>query len=130
MSKSIAILFLLSFLVSPVFSQTVVPQPIGWWKFDQPGNLTVAEPGYGLSLSLAGNQSVAEGPSSENGATRIGVGSYFKLTHGIAPNGGGTKVNEYSLQFDFKVTELGAWRCFFQTTVNNTGDGDFFINPS
>ena len=130
MSKSTAILFLLSFLISPVFSQTVVPQPTGWWKFDQPGNLTVAEPGYGQSLALTGNQSVADGPSAENGAVRIGVGSYYKLTHGIAPNGGGAKVNEYSLQFDFKVAELGAWRCFFQTTVNNTGDGDFFINPS
>ena len=130
MSKRTVLLILLSFLVSPVFSQIVVPQPIGWWKFDQPGTLTGAESGFGVSLALNGNHISAAGPSAENGAVRIGVGSYYILTHGIAPNGGGTKVNEYSLQFDFKVTELGAWRCFFQTTVNNAGDGDFFINPS
>jgi hypothetical protein len=113
-----------------VSAQTVIPQRVGWWKFDQPGNMTVAESGFGNPLVLSGNHSPATGSAQGNGAVRIGVGSYYKLTHGIAPNGGGTKVNEYSIQFDFKLTELGAWRCFFQTTVNNSGDGDFFINPS
>ena len=130
MSKSTVLLLFLSFLMSPVFSQTVVSPRAGWWKFDDSANLTKAEPGFGTALSIKGNNASVPGPSAENGAVRIGVGSYYQLSHGIVPNGGGTKVNEYSLQFDFKVADLGNWRCFFQTTVNNTGDGDFFINPS
>lgn len=130
MIKNTAFFFLFAIYFNCVSAQTVIPQRVGWWKFDQPGNMTVAESGFGNPLVLSGNHSPATGSAQGNGAVRIGVGSYYKLTHGIAPNGGGTKVNEYSIQFDFKLTELGAWRCFFQTTVNNSGDGDFFINPS
>lgn len=117
-----------SFVVS--FSQTEIPVRKGWWKFDDPQNLTVAENGFGTSLLLTGTHTAVNGPQNGNGAVQIGVGSYYKLTHGITANGGGTKVNEYSLQFDFKIAENGYWKCFYQTSVTNANDGDFFINPS
>jgi hypothetical protein len=52
------------------------------------------------------------------------------MTHQILPKMGESKINEYALQYDFKITETGAWRSFFQTAVNNSGDADLFINPS
>jgi hypothetical protein len=51
------------------------------------------------------------------------------MTHQILPKTGESKINEYTLQYDFKITETGAWRSFFQTSVNNSGDADLFINP-
>ena len=101
----------------------------GWWKFDDPSNLLLAEDGYGAPLVLAGTHQAADGPEAGNGAARIGVGSYYKMTHGMTPNGGGAYVNEYSVQIDFRIRELGIWHAFFQTNLANSNDGDCFINP-
>ncbi|MFC2114660.1 LamG-like jellyroll fold domain-containing protein, partial [Bacteroidota bacterium] len=63
-------------------------------------------------------------------AVRIGIGSYYKSYHDIAPNGGGDSVNRYSLMFDFKVLSLNNWHAFHQTDTTNTNDGDCFIRPN
>lgn len=111
-------------------SQATLPQRNGWWKFDNASDLTKAEVGYGLPLTLVGTHSAANGPESGNGAVLIGSGSFYKMNHNIYPNGGGAKVNEYSLQYDFKIPDFSNWHCFFQTNVANTDDGDLFINKS
>jgi len=103
----------------------------GWWKFDDPLNLVVPEPGYGSDLELFGTHEAVSGPTVDNGAVRIGVGSYYKMTHGIAPNGGGALVNEYTLMFDFKVSTIGIWHTFFQVNTDVLADdGDYFKNTS
>jgi hypothetical protein len=108
-----------------------IPARTGWWKFDHPASLSRAEAGYGRNLEAAGTEIAAvQGPDNSNGAARIGLGSYYKMVHGMAGNGGGTYVNEYTLQFDFKVPALGVWYAFFQTNPANANDGDCFINPS
>jgi hypothetical protein len=111
-------------------SHAQVPQRAGWWKFDLPLNLQKAEPGFGLDLTLSGTQTAAVGPETGNGAVMIGTGSYYKMQHSIVPNGGGAKVNNYTLQYDFKIPATNVWHSFFQTTVNNSDDGDLFINPT
>ena len=122
------------FLVVAVILLTSVSyaqMPQGWWLFDNALDLTAAVPGYGSDLELTGSQTAVAGPSVGNGAISIDVGSYYKLTHGFAPNGGGTKVNEYTLMFDFKVANLNKWHTFFQTDMNVVGsDGDYFKNTS
>lgn len=110
--------------------QAAIPQRSGWWKFDDPLNLQKAEAGYGVDLTLVGSHSAASGPEAGNGAVQIGIGSYYNMQHQITPNGGGTFVNEYSLQYDFKIPANGVWHSFFQTAVNNNNDGDFFINTT
>ncbi len=102
---------------------------VGKWKFDDASDLLKAELGLGLPLELVGTQQPVAGPASGNGAVKIGVGSHYKMTHGIGANGGGARVNEYSLQIDFKISELNIWHCFFQTDPANASDGDCFINP-
>jgi hypothetical protein len=111
---------------SQLFSQVATPK--GLWKFDDNTNLTKAE--IGNNLELVGTQTATNGPVDGNGAVKIGTGSYYKIKHGIVPNGGGTLVNEYSIQIDFLIHELGGWHCFFQTSPTNSNDGDCFINPS
>jgi len=55
----------------------------------------------------------------------------YIMTHGIAPNGGGSSVNQYTLILDvmFPTASSGQWRSFFQTNPDNSNDGDFFVNP-
>jgi len=124
--NSAIVLVLLLFYIS---AQATIPQRSGWWKFDDPSNLQKAEPGYGVDLTLVGTQTAAAGPEAGNGAVLIGKGSYYKMQHQILSNGG-SYVNDYTLQYDFKIQYIGAWHSFFQTDLNNSNDGDFFINPS
>ncbi len=110
--------------------QLAIPERIGWWKFDNSADLKKAETGFGMDLTLVGSHVAAAGPETGNGAVRIGTGSYYKMQHQISPNGGGIKVNEYTLQYDFKIAANGVWHAFFQTDINNSNDADFFINTS
>lgn len=120
---------LIFFLFANVFGQASTPK--GWWKFDDPAALVRAEAGYGSNLQTVGTSIFAvAGPDSSNGAVRVGIGSYFKMFHGMASNGGGSFVNEYTLRIDFKIAALGSWHAFFQTNTANANDGDCFINPT
>lgn len=101
---------------------------LGWWKFDDPTNLLKAE--IGNPLALVGTQQSVDGPAVDNKATKLGVGSYLKMTHGIEANGGGTKVNQYSMQIDFEVPEITSLHALLQTDPTNTTDADLFINKT
>jgi hypothetical protein len=118
----------LLFIFMPVvlLAQTLT----GEWTFDNTSNLLDAN--VGNDLVLVGSQAAVAGPEAGNGAINIGTGSYYKCTHGIPANGGGSMVNEFTLVYDFKVDSIGPWRCFFQTYYPNTfyNDGDAFINAS
>jgi len=50
------------------------------------------------------------------------------MEHAIAANGGGSFVNEYSLQIDFNVPQIGVWNSFYQTATDNSDDAEMFIN--
>ncbi|MFA6468454.1 MAG: T9SS type A sorting domain-containing protein [Bacteroidota bacterium] len=103
--------------------------PQGRWTFDNPANLTAA--GTGKDLVLVGSDSAVPGPLAGNGAVRIPLGSYFKMEHGIAPNGGGTlRVNEYSMMIDFRLLDTTKWYTFYQTDTTNGSDGELFVKPN
>lgn len=104
------------------------PDRKGWWKFDDPTNLLKAE--IGSPLEISGSQLSVDGPVSSNKATQINPGSYLMMTHGIPSNGGGSAVNEYSIQIDFSVPEVGIWHSFLQTDGDNSGDADLFTNQA
>lgn len=128
--KGFLFLSLVSLFLNTYAQKYSVPERTGWWKFDNASTLLKAEAGYGLNLVAVGSNTAVSGPSFENGAVRIGIGSYLKMSHQISANGGGTKVNEYTLQYDFKVPSIDVWHTFFQTNLSNSNDGEFFINPS
>ncbi len=59
------------------------------------------------------------------GSRRLG----YIMTHGIAPNGGGTKVNQYTLIMDVLVDTTGAGAASLLNigaSLDNTDDGDLF----
>ena len=63
-------------------------------------------------------------------STLVFVTQGFVMTHGIAPNGGGAYVNQYTLIMDimYPAASSGTWRSLFQTATANGNDGDLFIN--
>ncbi len=126
--KRVLLFIVLSILFVNIDSSAQVSERKGWWKFDDGSNLLKAE--NGNALELVGSHTAIEGPQSGNGAVTIGIGSYYKLVHGIAANGGGTKVNNYSLQFDFRIKSVGSWKTFFQLNSINDDDGECFINTN
>jgi hypothetical protein len=96
---------------------------VGLWEFDA-GNETGAT--IGSDLGTTGTYSSMVGKNAGDGAVSIGPGSFFTATHGIAANGGGNYVNEWSLLIDFKYPTL-EWISFFQTNTSNSNDGDCFV---
>ncbi|MEO6034509.1 MAG: hypothetical protein ABIQ35_04565, partial [Verrucomicrobiota bacterium] len=53
----------------------------------------------------------------------------YIMTHGIAPNGGGTKVNQYTLIMDVMVNDSGTGAASLiniGASLDNTDDGDLF----
>jgi autotransporter-associated beta strand protein len=106
---------------------------VGLWKFDDSTNLGIAS--FGSDLVIGGlaptySASLADGLSnSQTGvittASNVST-NYLRATHGIPPNGGGTKVNQYSMVVDlFSPTgSRSSWRTIYQT---GTGDADYFI---
>jgi hypothetical protein len=122
---------LLSLVIILAFASFVnaqVPARAGWWKFDDAADILKAE--IGSPLTLTGTQTSVPGPVAGNLATQVPLGSYLTMTHGIAPNGGGDSVNEYSVQIDFSVPEIGKWHAFIQTNPANNNDADLFTKAS
>jgi len=105
-----------------------IPVRKGWWKFDDPANLAKAE--VGSPLQIVGNLTSVDGPVAVNKAAEISKGNYLSMTHAMAANGGGTMVNEFSLQIDFSIPEKGIYHAFFQTDITNGGDAELFANTA
>ncbi|MBN2327025.1 MAG: hypothetical protein JXR73_07710 [Candidatus Omnitrophica bacterium] len=115
------------FSLAALVGLNVQAQEIGVWDFDDPSNLAKAT--IGEDVEIVGALSSVPGLSQTDGAALIPKGSYLLVHHGIAPNGGGGYVNNYSLVFDIKIPELGAWYSFFNTNDSNSNDGEVFVNP-
>jgi hypothetical protein len=107
----------------------------GLWAFDNPGNLGQAS--IGTNLTINGTAPAYSATLSDDLATPmtgvvttlVGAANGFTATHNIAPNGGGSFVNEYSIMVDMftPAASRSSWRTIFQTNVANTNDGDYFI---
>jgi hypothetical protein len=123
---------------------------VGRWLFEDNESIGKAETGNDLTISestlypngttqTGGPMSIVDGPATGNKAVRIPKWSYFKSVYNMAPNGGGSRVNEYTMLFDFKVPALTVgtshlYYTFFNTWIGDGSDGgdtstnaDFFI---
>ena len=98
---------------------------VGHWTFNNSDNLSGAV--IGNSLVLTGNHEAVKGPNN-SGAVRIGNGSYYRLAHGISPNGGGKKVNSYTMMMDIRLPVSKEAYTLLQTDIKNKNDGDWQIS--
>lgn len=128
MKKLLSLLFILTTV--NLSAQTWPSSLKGRWTFDNTSNPVQAT--VGSNLVLQGSHTSVAGPATGDNAVRIGVGSYYHCYHGIPANGSGSPqyVNRYSLLIDFRVSQTGQWYTFFQTDLQNTSDGEAFINPN
>ena len=118
-----------------------IPTVTGQWDFDN-GDLTAT---IGSDLQLRPNfDTFFTGfeTATINGETAnvlhfspdstVGISGYT-MFHGAIPNGGGAKVNQYTVIMDinFPSTSTG-FRSLWQTETNNptTSDGDFFVGDA
>jgi hypothetical protein len=106
------------------------PGLVGHWSFDNPADLLA--PRSGQPLQLVGNHTVVAGPTPQDGAVGIGVGSFYRCFHGIQANGGLPNpawVNRFTIVMDVRLPGANQYRCLYQTNWPNSNDGDCFINP-
>ncbi|MDR0573290.1 MAG: DUF1735 and LamG domain-containing protein [Tannerella sp.] len=66
------------------------------------------------------------GPSAANKAVTKPLGSHLRADHNIGANGGGNRVNEYSILIDFRVNaeSYDTWVSLYQTDINNGNEAD------
>lgn len=109
----------------------------GQWDFNS-GNLSAT---VGTALAFRGDTAAATTFTTATiGGQTAHVMSFpattpsqgYIMTHGIAPNGGGTDVNQYTLILDvmFPAASSGQFRALLQTDPGNGNDGDLFVNPA
>lgn len=101
---------------------------VGEWDFNDPADLAAAT--VGPDLALTGSQTAVAGVNATDGAVRIGEGSHYTVTPGIAGNGGGSFVNEWTLVYDIKCPLTKKYSALLQTTIANNDDGDLFVKKS
>jgi hypothetical protein len=120
----------------------------GQWDFD--GGSLAATVGQPLQY-LDGAGGVAEAATSYGTTTDFGIADIgdapaqvlkvtgdlntkigYKMFHGISPNGGGQRVNEYTIVFDIYVSPVrgGAASLLQTSSLDNTDDGDLFWQGS
>ncbi|MHC1706933.1 MAG: metallophosphoesterase [Bacteroidales bacterium] len=134
MKIKVTLIFLLFIMGGRLFPQAPPVVPAQWtnlkglWNFDNAFNLLQSS--FGSNLLLTGSHTSIPGPASDDLAVTIGVGSYYTCFHNISANGGGLKVNEYSMVIDFRVPLISPWYCFYQTDASNNNDGELFISPA
>lgn len=116
-----------------------IPLVSGQWDFDDNtltatiGTDIVARPGTELVTAYettlfedgAGTVMRFDYPGGAGNTAALG----YVLPHGILPNAGGQKVNQYSLIMDifFPASSTG-FRSLLQIGTNNASDGDLFVN--
>jgi len=112
-----------------------IPFLIGRWLFEDASNLGLATEGSDLTLTTNGGATLAitsiAGPTADNKAVKKPVRNYFVAVPGVTANGGGTRINEYTLLWDYRLPiDYGKWHCLLQTNIDNADDGEVFFNTS
>jgi hypothetical protein len=119
----------------------------GLWLFEDAGNLFKATAGNDLTpvgsgfAQTQGTNSRDKGvilPCSEK-ADNVWQHNHLICNHSFAPNGGGKYTNEFTVVIDCKFIggptseganwQNGKYYSLYQTSLDNTSDGDFFWRP-
>lgn len=120
--------------ITSLWVSTCSADLIGLWEFSDSSDLGHAT--IGADLLVEGQSPNWLASQTYNGLTLNGtINTNVGPTNGLlvqgsmlSGNGGGSRVNEYSLVFDVRRPAGGLWRSFFQTDSNRTAnDADYFV---
>ena len=122
---------LFTYIFIILFYQIIFAQEslVGHWDFNDPQNLTKAVVGNDL-IQQGNGVTIIAGPNTNDGAVQVAKGTYFIVPHGIAANGGGDRVNEFSIVMDIQLPQPEQWHTLYQTDATNQSDGECFISPN
>ena len=123
-------------LLAALFSPSTLPGAPAQYEFN--GNLASAVGGAALTTGFAAPALSANvtfttatigGQSAQ--VASFTRGTFFSLTHGLGANGGGSKLNQYTLIFDVMFpSRPSGWAVLYQSNTANNDDGEWFVNPS
>lgn len=104
---------------------------VGFWRFNDPTNLGRATRGNDLVIGGDAEVSAVEGVNAGDGASQIGLGSWYEVNHGMSATGG-SNVNAYTLIFDINVpgSSAGNYVNLLQNLTDNSADGAVYIHPN
>jgi hypothetical protein len=127
-------------VVAGVATAQNVPSGVtGLWRFQDSADRLKATIGTDLVTSHPDNSgwlsvpwTVLEPGLSDGGGVQERSYDYLTVTHGIAPNGGGSYVNEYTVAIDYIQTSgIGNWNSLFQTADDaHANDGDLWTDTT
>lgn len=107
----------------------------GYWSFDNTSNLWFDSSSYNHPLVPVGvAPSTTSGYFSGDKAITLPTAAptnYINCIPNLLANGGGARLNVYTIMFDIKVPSIGSWYSLLQTgTTATANDGDLFVNTS
>lgn len=113
-----------------------IPDPVGWWTFDNPDNLleSIGTATLQGALHSAGNVEPVEapafayinpvdGPSMSNRAATVPAGSSLLMSTNINTN----KLDTYTWSMDIHLAQISGYTSLFQNDLTNTKDGSLFV---
>lgn len=106
--------------------------PDAYWTFEDGANLGKAYTDgittYGNDLVLNGNITQVPGSGGTDQAVLVtkngAFSSYLGCTPNVPANGGGTRINQWSIMVDFSAPGLTGWSCILD---NAGGDGELYL---
>ena len=101
---------------------------VGLWEFKKSSDLNRAEVGYPL-LYRPASAGLIEG-IFKGDHLHIPYRAFLYADHGMASNGGGKNVNQYTVAFDIRLPKLGVEYALLNTTPHGDGPGDVWISPA
>lgn len=107
----------------------------GYWSFDNPDDLWNDSSSFKNPLVVNGIAPTETSGFFHNDKAIVtpqaSPSSFLACTPDLSANGGGTRVNTYTIMFDIKIPHRGSWYSLLQTGASaSADDGDLFINTS
>ena len=116
-----------------------VPDPLGWWNFDDPNDL-MKEEGYTMAYFTPAHMgsdgspektydpasagiTFTAGPTEENGAIKVPKNSYLWLTTST----GNSVMKNFTILYDVMLNDVTGYKSLFQNDVTNTHDAALFF---
>jgi hypothetical protein len=101
---------------------------VGLWEFKKSSDLNRAEIGYPL-LFRPGSTGLIE-RVFKGDHLHIPYRAFLYADHGMAANGGGKNVNQYTVAFDVRLPKLGVEYALLNSAPHGDAPGDVWISPA
>ena len=115
-----------------------LPDPIGFWTFDNASNLLAGTGTATLTAAVKGAQGPepaddiaaaglvpVTGPTASNGAMTVPVDTYLKLAHNQ-----GSELTSFAVLMDIRPKNVSVYNALFQSDATNQSDADLFLNKA